>query len=134
MKCKYECVASYPGTAGPASVRYGHCPFDNQQPGDCYQRQHFDELVAEYQKAGNDRSEALYKARLVLNIPTAYDITGEVRLWRETYRPGTVPEVRAREAEVKKKLCAVADPDPVKPVAHCPAPERQQISLWEVME
>lgn len=131
MKCKYECLASYPGTGGPASVSFGHCPYEVQRLNECYQYQHFNELVEEYRKTGNDMSEALYKARLVLNIPTAYDITGEVRLWRETYRPGTVPEVRAREAEVKRLLAA--DPDPVKTVAHCPAPERQ-INIWEVLE
>lgn len=131
MRCKYECLASYPGTAGPASVKYGHCPIDKQQPGDCYDYQHFNDLVSEYQKAGNDKSEALYKARLVLNIPTAYDITGEVRAWRETYRPATVQAVREKETAVKK-LLGVSDP--VQAVAHCPAPEWKQISIWEVME
>lgn len=123
INCKFECVASYPGTSGPGSVKYLTCPMPRIMI-DCPKRIDFYTLVCDYMSKGDTRTVALWKARQVNKIPTEYDITGEVRSWRKAYRPDTVAEVEAREQAFFG--------DHV-PQLHCQAPEREQISFWDML-
>ena len=125
VQCNFECVASYPGSRNvPGAVTYLTCPLPGTQQEYCNKRQKFNELVEHYRETGDDMPAALWKARAVNKIPTEYDITGEVRSWRKAYRPDTVAEVEAREQAFFG--------DHV-PQLHCQAPEREQISFWDMM-
>ena len=120
INCNFECVASFPGSSGPGSVKYLSCPI----PGmviDCPKRFDFYQLVCDYMDKGDTRTVALWKARTVNKIPTEYDIEGEVRSWRKVYRPDTMAEVEARERAFIGELP--------------PAPEKEpeQMTVWEVL-
>lgn len=124
IKCSYECVASYPGSCGPGSVKYVTCPLPNMRQ-DCPKRQKFNDLWKEYQSKGDAPAAALWKARQILHIPTEYDIGGEVRSWRKAYRAHTVPEIEEQERAFIGSSA---------PALHCQPPEREQISIWEVLK
>ena len=127
INCSFECVASYPGSRGPGSVKYLTCPIPRMLV-DCPKRMDFYELVCMYQDKGDTPAAALWKARQVNNIPSEYDIGGEVRSWRRQYKPDTLPEIE----ELERAFLGETKPENF--VAHCPAPEREQISIWEVMD
>lgn len=124
INCKFECVASFPGSSGPGSVKYLSCPL----PGmliDCPKRVDFYQLVCDYMEKGDTRTVALWKARQVNKIPTEYDIEGEVISWRKVYRPDTVAEVEAKERAF------IGDS---MPALHCQPPEPKQMNIWEVLD
>ena len=120
INCNFECVASFPGSSGPGSVKYLSCPI----PGmviDCPKRLAFYTLVCDYMSKGDTRTVALWKARTVNKIPTEYDIKGEVRSWRKAYSPETVPEVEA----IERAFIGELQPAPEK--------EPEQMTVWEVL-
>ena len=128
-KCKFECMASYEGTNGPASVVYGKCPYDVLQK-DCAQHCIFTNMVADFQANGDAPAAAIWKAHIILKVPTAYDIGGEIKAWRETYRPASVPAIE----EKQKAFINSLETKGTVIVKHCAPPEREQISIWEVLE
>lgn len=128
--CKFECCASYNGTAGAGSVIFGQCPFPDRKEKDCERHCIFTNMVADFQASGDKPAAALWKTKTTLNIPTAYDIVGEVRAWREKYRPNSVPDIVAQEQAFMLQL----NKPGVTIVKHCAPPEREQISIWEVLE
>lgn len=124
INCKFECVASFPGSSGPGSVKYLSCPL----PGmliDCPKRVDFYQLVCDYMEKGDTRTVALWKARQVNKIQTEYDIEGEVISWRKVYRPDTVAEVEAKERAFLGDNM---------PALHCQPPEPKQMNIWEVLD
>lgn len=91
---------------------------------DCPKRFKFYELVCDYMNKGDTRTVALWKARQVNKIPTEYDITGEVRSWRQAFKPDTVAAVEAQERAFLGEAAEDRKPD-VDP---------EQITVWEVLE
>lgn len=76
-------------------------------------------------------SEVRWCAKMLFNIPTAYDIDGEIRAWREKYRPETVAAIREREQAFIKEYCKKQETEHKQ--IHCPAPELKQMDMWEWM-
>lgn len=97
-RCSFMCVTSLTGTQGPASVKYFRCPYGEEEEY-CSKRGTFERLMQEYQNAGDEPATASWKAHTVLNIPTAYTITGNVRGWEETYLKEKYKETIRREMD-----------------------------------
>lgn len=131
-ECKFECCASYNGTAGAGSVIFGQCPFPDRKEKDCERHCIFTNMVADFQASGDKPAAALWKTRTTLNIPTAYDIGGEVLAWRIKYRPDSLPEIMKKQTEFIKSLEIKGTMIAVRNYEQ--PPEREQISIWEVMQ
>lgn len=133
-KCNYECLMSLPGNE-PTGVQYFTCPYGQTRawnPGcekvDAYEKEVSKQLK---RRPGMKLSEARWCAKMLFNIPTAYDIDGEIRAWRERYRPETVAAIREREQAFIKEYCKKQEPEHKQ--IHCPAPELKQMDMWEWM-
>ena len=124
-RCSFMCVTSLTGTQGPASVRYFHCPYGEEEEY-CSKRGTFERIMKEYQDAGDEPAEASWKAHIVLDIPTAYTITGNVRGWEEKYLPEKYKETVKREADFLKSVGKIKEPEP--------EPERKQLTIEEILE
>ena len=131
-ECKFECCASYNGTAGAGSVIFGQCPFPDRKEKDCERHCIFTNMVADFQASGDKPAAALWKTRTTLNIPTAYDIGGEVLAWRMKYRPDSLPAIMKKQNEFIKSLEIKGTMITVRKYER--PPEREQISIWEVMQ
>lgn len=121
--CGYLCVMSTMGTNGPGSVKFYHC---EENMDYCQKRQDFYDLAAKYQEEGADPAAALWKAHVMLDIPTAYTITGEVRGWLEKYWPEKYQEALKQENAFLRSAGKLKEPKQYK------APE--QISIEEFLE
>lgn len=129
-KCKYECWSSFPGSMGPGSVVYGLCPLEKDLAG-CEHRAFLYEAAAKIQQLGIATAESFWRVCQIYEIPTAYDLGGEVRAWREKYRPGSVPEIQEREKAFLSELGRIKGEGP----AHCRPPEKdRQIDIWELLD
>ena len=123
-RCSYMCVMSLTGTQGPASVKYFRCPYGEDEEY-CSKHGNFERLRQEYQDAGDDPAAALWKAHAMLDIPTAYTITGNVRGWEEKYLPEKYKETVKREMDFLKSVGKIKEPEP--------EPERQQMTIEEII-
>lgn len=129
-KCKYECMSSVPGSMGPGSVVYLNCPFEKDL-SQCEHRAFILEAIQKLQHVGNTPAESLWKVHIIYDIPTAYDIGGELRRWREVYRPGSVEAIRKKEKAFLLELGKIRAEGP----AHCRPPEKdRQIDIWEILD